>query len=171
MSDLLDSTKFFFDKGIKEITLDILSNETYLRGIEPPENYLSILNKKISQLIAKSWLPGKEEIREILIGEDQNKIRKLFVEEKILGETDAEHTSFDVDLNPVADPEETHIKYSGSIVEDRKTGDLIEWVFKIPYPPRPEQVTDGMLYEWIESASESKPWNASEISLWIPYTC
>lgn len=39
---------------------------------------LQSMNKKMSQIIAKSWIPGGEEIRKVLLSGDSDQINKLF---------------------------------------------------------------------------------------------
>ena len=172
MSEFSDSARFFFENGITEISLDTLENHQ-ARSAESnsPGSVLRTLNKKISQLVAMSWLPDGKEIGPILVGGDQDKIRNLFLEKGILGPEDATLTRFDVCPNPVAHEGESNLKYTGRIVEDPDTATPESWIFEIPYPPRPEQVKDEMLSDWVNSPPDSDPPDASGISLWIPYTC
>ena len=86
MSDLLSAAKFFFDQGNEKITLDVLKqakdNFSINREISRLIDALNISNKKLSHLIARSWLPGVEaaEIKATLLSGEQDKIQKLMVQ-------------------------------------------------------------------------------------------
>jgi hypothetical protein len=89
-------------------------------------------SKKISQLIAMSWLPGGEEMKEIFLSGDSEMIQKLLIAHGI------DMTEFEIKL---------------IIVNwDSFYGDMTErgFVYSMPYPPRPQQVTDDQLAEWVK---------------------
>lgn len=118
-------------------------------------------NKKISQLIAQSWLPGGEQIQEQLCGSEEQ-VLNLLVVENILNETEAKYAHVKVDLNPPGPP------YVGSISDGPPPHLLILY---IPYPKRPTEVTNEELRTWVNSELVSEPFSPFEINRWIPYTC
>ncbi|HEY9742632.1 MAG TPA: hypothetical protein V6C90_19280 [Coleofasciculaceae cyanobacterium] len=93
--------------------------------------------KKLSQLIANSWLNGqqlpsdKQELKEFLVSNDifSNEEAKLFEIEILDGSSQGE----------------------GYI-------DAANFEVRIPYAERPQGVTDQELEEWINSPEDSPPW-------------
>ena len=166
MYDLLDSARFFFNQGIAEITPDVLTAEK--RGQPTREeleatNDLLVRNKMLSQLIAQSYLPGKKWIRSIFAG-DQEGIQDFLVEKKIITANESKHSRFDVDFQPSNPP-----PFLGSVIEGPTNA--VALIFKIPFPTRPDQLTDEQLNSWLTSPLDSEPWTPDTFSIWIPYSC
>jgi hypothetical protein len=117
-------------------------------------------NKKLSQLIARSWLPGGEEIEKRFLG-SQEEVIQLLVDEGIVTAEEAPYIGVNVDTNPPGPP------YVGNIQEGV---DPVLTLY-IPYPKRPSQVTSAELTTWVDSQINAAPYSPFEISQWIPYTC
>jgi hypothetical protein len=178
MSDLLSAAKFFFDRGIEEITLDVLKQtEDNIAGDpvgSPHPLNLRVLNKKLSHLIARSWLPGveAEKIKATLLSGNQKEIRELMVQSGVVTMGDSEVSLFDVDPNP--QPNEAPLgAFGGSIVDELDPSTPIQLIFKIPYPQNiyRDLVTEEQLGSWLATSPESEPWEPFQFSRWIPYTC
>lgn len=174
MSDLLSAAKFFFERGVKEITLDVLqqSEEDFVSSA--PALDLRVRNKKLSHLIARSWLPGveAEKIKVTLLSGNQKEIRELMVQAGVVTMDESEVSRFDVDPNP--QPNEPPLgAFGGSIVDELDNSTLIELIFKIPYPQNiyRDLVTEEQLRSWLATSPDAKPWAPFEFSRWIPYTC
>jgi hypothetical protein len=108
-------------------------------------------NKKISQLIAKSWLPNDPEgaeIRQVILRNVSEEIKDLL-------------KKYDVDIDEflgsiVGGP--IHVKVSW----DTFAGKLDEipgsqGSYVLPYPPRPVEVTDEHLEEWVNNTDPNTP--------------
>lgn len=166
MLNLLDSAKFFFNQGVTEITLDVLTAER--RGqptreeLEATNDFL-VRNKMLSQLIAQSYLPGQRWIRSIFAG-DQEGIKDFLIEKKIITANESMHSRFDVDFQPSPPP-----PFLGLVMEGN--ADDAALIFKIPFPTRPDQLTDEQLNSWLTSPLDSEPWTPNTFSIWIPYSC
>jgi hypothetical protein len=179
MSDLLSATKFFFDRGIKEITLDVLKQAKDNFSDDSINllltDLLLVSNKKLSHLIARSWLPGvaAEEIKATLLSGEQDKISKLMVQAGVIDQREVERCRFDIDPNP--QPKELPSgAFLGSIDDEGIPGTTIKFIFKIPYPQKIESdwgLTEEQLRSWLATSPESEPWEPFEFSRWIPYTC
>jgi hypothetical protein len=102
-----------------------------------PSKPLSILHptKKLSQLIAKSWLDGTR----LSLGDS-----KFLIENDILSDEEAKFFKIEVDDSP-APP------YRGYT-------NIVTAKFYIPYPKRPEGVEDKDLEDWVNSPTDSPPW-------------
>jgi hypothetical protein len=177
MSELLSAAKFFFDRGIKEITLDVLKKAEDNSSKDPTGSLfvgdLLVRNKKLSHLIARSWLPGVEgeKIKATLLGE-QNGIRELMVQEEVVSKKEVESCRFDVDPNP--QPNEPPLgAFAGKIVEEANPNTTEILIFNIPYPQNIDRdlVTEEQLRSWLATPSDSEPWEPFQFSRWIPYTC
>jgi hypothetical protein len=113
-------------------------------------------NKKLSQLIAQSWLDGQR----LTID------KKFLVDSGLFSAEEAQYIEeIQVDENPPGPP------YIGTVTMD-KTGSLQIYV---PYPARPTEVenepTDEQLTRWVSSPLDSEPYLPGEINQWIPYSC
>lgn len=158
MISLQDSARQFLDVGVNKSTPEELRNHT------DKKHPLDLLerNKKLSQLIARSWLPGGEHIKEQLCG-TQEQVLKLLVVEDILTEEEANYTRVEIDPNPPGPP------YLGTLDEGLPPYLLNLY---IPYPQRPTEVNDEQLMSWVNSELNSEPLSPFQISPWIPYsTC
>jgi hypothetical protein len=156
MISLQDSARQFLDVGVNKSTPEELRNHT---DKKQPLDLLK-RNKKLSQLIAQSWLPGGEYIKEQLCG-TQDQVLELLVVEDILTEEEAKYTRIEVDTNPPEPP------YLGSIKEGLPPYLLNLY---IPYPQRPTEVKDEQLMSWVNSEISSEPLSPFQINPWIPYT-
>ncbi len=118
-------------------------------------------NKKISQLIAQSWLDGCD----LTFNKD------FLVQEGIISsEEEPYFNEPDVDRNPNQNPDPGNPdgpKYIGNITFTAE-GRLQMY---IPYPARPDDnlVSNEDLKDWVNSDTNSTPWLPS--NPYIPYTC
>lgn len=113
------------------------------------------LNKKISQLIAKSWLyksdPEGERIRNVLVG---NLLKTTAEKSKEIVEFFK--NNYDIDMEniggvfPIESVEVDWDTFYGSLSEKGKK-------YILPYPPRPTEVTDEHLEQWINDTSNNFP--------------
>lgn len=107
---------------------------------------LRLLSKKISQLIAKSWLPEGEEIRSVFLSNDTERISEMLLENGInlknLGV--GEYTKLEVRWD----------SFFGSF-EDLNDPPFI-FRFILAYPPRPSEfnLSDSDLQEWVADADD-----------------
>ena len=179
MSDLLSAAKFFFDQGIEEITLDVLKqakdNFIINREISRLIDALNISNKKLSHLIARSWLPGVEaaEMKATLLSGEQDKIQKLMVQAGVIENSEVEFFRFDIDPNPkpLAPPSAAFL---GHLDDEGLPDTSVKYIFNIPYPQKIEsdwELTEEQLRSWLATSPESEPWEPFQFSRWIPYTC
>ncbi|WP_019503926.1 hypothetical protein [Pleurocapsa sp. PCC 7319] len=120
-------------------------------------------NKKLSQLIAKSWLDGQRlEIN-----------KKWLLEQGFISQEEAPYYDDEmilVEQTPSENPDPKHPngpKYIG-IMTLKEEGKLHKY---IPYPERPDAdlVSDEVLEEWVNSDPDSAPWLPP--NPYIPYTC
>jgi hypothetical protein len=102
--------------------------------------------KKLSQLIAKSWL----EQQPITLDKD------FLVKNDILSEKEAEIFEIDEDEQPS--------QTEGSI-GDGGYIDAVNFKIHIPYLERPPEVTNEALQNWINSSENSPPWVPEDESL------
>lgn len=105
------------------------------------------VSKKISQVIAKSWLPEGQEEREILLEGNSRKIKKLFKKN-------------DIDLDALMEPIPVNVvidtnTFNGSIEQIPNTDPEKTLTVKIPYPPRPAEVSDEELQQWVDDCSDN----------------
>ncbi|MEH2239220.1 hypothetical protein [Nostoc sp.] len=123
--------------------------ETVEIEIEPFNTLIP--NKRLSQLIAKSWL----ENREINID------KEFLVNNGIISEFEAKY-QINIHVERDLPPRE----YKGGITP-QKSG----YKINVPYPKRPtsENLPEDVLREWVENDSNSAPWTPT--NEWIPYTC
>ncbi|MEH1819134.1 MAG: hypothetical protein V7L31_08665 [Nostoc sp.] len=110
-----------------------------------------IPNKRLSQIIAQSWL----ENREINID------KEFLVNNGIISEFEAQ---FQIDIHVERD--QPPREYKGGI-----TPQANGYKINVPYPKRPssENLPEDVLREWVENDSNSAPWTPT--NEWIPYTC
>ncbi len=98
-------------------------------------------SKIISQLIAESWLKtdrGKY-IKEILLGGNTRKIKQLLKDNGIDIDQFLGRTIINVDWDT----------FFGTIKEVSHTSHEI--VYNMPYPPRPSEVSDEELQDWVDN--------------------
>jgi hypothetical protein len=179
MSDLLSATKFFFDRGVKEITLDVLqqSEDNFVDDSVSSAHSLNLFvrNKKLSHLIARSWLPGAEgeKIKATLLSGNQSEIQELMIQTGVVLKDEAKLCRFDVNSNP--QPNQPPLgAFAGSTVEEANPNTPEILIFKIPYPQKIESdwgLTEEQLRSWLATSPESEPWEPFQFSRWIPYTC
>ncbi|WP_019503927.1 hypothetical protein [Pleurocapsa sp. PCC 7319] len=114
-----------------------------------PYNILSP-NKKLSQLIAKSWLDGNR----IPLGD-----RNFLISNDILSAKEAAFFEIIVDREPPGPPYEGYIN-------------AVTRKIAIPYPQRPNEITNEALKSWIDSPSDSPPWipDDEQLRFLIPLT-
>lgn len=182
MSELLSAAKFFFDRGINEITIDVLKETEEIeksgaRDIVSSQHAITYLipNKKLSHLIARSWLPGVEgeKIKATLLSGNQSEIQELMVQTGVVSKDEVKFCRFDVDPNPQPN-EPPFVAFVGNIQEDKDPSTTEILIFKIPYPQEIEsawELTEDQLRSWLATSPESEPWEPYQFSRWIPYTC
>ncbi len=96
-------------------------------------------SKKISQLIARSWLPGGEDIKNTLLHGSSDDIKKLLRDNGI-------------ELDDFFGPLKVNVDWDtffGSIKEIKDPD--YEGIYNMPYPPRGLEVTDEHLTEWVNN--------------------
>jgi hypothetical protein len=100
-------------------------------------------NKKLSQLIAQSWLEGQK----------LHIDKKFLIENDIVSVEEADYYKYEIERkkNPPY-----KIRIDTVPVDTAKKG-----MFEISYSPeRPSEVTDEELNEWVNSDTNSSPWFA-----------
>jgi hypothetical protein len=101
------------------------------------------LSRKMSKIVAESWLPAGKEIREAILSDNSDKIKKVF-EDRGCDFSFYEGHKVEVDFN----------NFEGNL-KDRKETILIA------YPPRPSDfnLSDRDLQDWIDEKDPniSKP--------------
>ena len=110
-------------------------------------NDLRLIAKQISQLVAKSWLPGGEDIRKVFLSEDSKKILRILKKEGI----DLE--SF---FGPSLEVRIDTNTFEGYIEEIRDSKQ--PFVFVISYPPKPTEfnVSDKELKQWVKNDNSNQ---------------
>ena len=111
-------------------------------------NSFGQLSKKVSQLIARSWLPKDPEgadIKGALLKGDSEEIKTVF-------------KKHGVDLDEFFSPMTLNVKvdwsaFCGSLVEVTGPKQLLE--YNLPYPLRPMEVTGAQLSEWVNNSDPS----------------
>ncbi|MDF5718317.1 MAG: hypothetical protein PUP93_31730 [Rhizonema sp. NSF051] len=94
-------------------------------------------NKRLSQLIAKSWLPGEEKLKHQILQDPKNALAENGIDIPEGVEVVADTRSFNC-----------------SIVPDERQDWPEKIIFKLSYPPRPAEVTDEQLSDWVEGKVE-----------------
>jgi hypothetical protein len=108
--------------------------------------HLKLISKKISQLVAKSWLPEGEEIKSVLLSNDSEKIQEMLqrngIDIDILGDT----TKFEVDWST----------FIGSLEDSLDPNYIFRMV--IGYPPKPSEynLSDSDLVEWVNNTDDEQ---------------
>ncbi|GAB1543539.1 hypothetical protein NUACC21_62140 [Scytonema sp. NUACC21] len=96
-------------------------------------------SKKVSQIIAKSWLsndPEGMEIKRVIFRRNSDEIKELL-------------KKYGIDLEGFFGP--TKVVVDWSSYKGILTEDVGEAVYILPYPPRPTEVTDEQLEEWVNN--------------------
>jgi hypothetical protein len=106
------------------------------KGSERTKQFSDFLqaSKKISQLIAESWLPEGEQIKKVLLSDDEEAIKELLKDKGI-------------DLEGVFGIKTLFVNWDsfyGTITE-------LGLAYYLPYPPRPVVVEDYQLEEWVNN--------------------
>ena len=122
----------------------------YLKGkgegeLKTTSDSFGQLSKNISQLIAKSWLPEGEEIKKVLLHGSSEKIKDIFKENGV--DFDEFFSPMTVNVNVDWDT------FFGTLAEITGPGQPLE--YNLPYPPRPMEVTDAQLNEWVNNSDPS----------------
>ncbi len=109
-----------------------------LAGVEQKLSAFQEASKKLSQLIAKSWLPDGKDIKKVFLSRDENQIKALLQKEGIhLQDFNIEHVLINWD------------SFYGTL-------DELGLVCRIPYPPRPSEVTDEQLQTWVNDKNPNQ---------------
>lgn len=120
--------------------------------------------KKLSQLIAESWLPRGNDYRDKFLG-DQKTLKQFLIEKGIFDDQDDadEVEEIKVERNVEGPP------YLGAIDIDKTIeGEAIKLKLFIPYPDRHSQLTDEELEKWINNTD---PNQIRPSNLYIPQSC
>ncbi|MDF5725678.1 MAG: hypothetical protein PUP91_35575 [Rhizonema sp. PD37] len=127
------------------------------------EQWLRENSKKMSQVIAKSWLqndPEGAQIRQVILSSEPEKIKDFLKEkynidiESVLGTLIGSPVKVKVDWDT----------FGGSTSEFPSGG-----VYVLPYPPRPAEVTDTQLQRWIDD-NDPSPSHQFPADPYIPLT-
>lgn len=109
-----------------------------LAGLEQKLSEFQQASKKLSQLIAKSWLPGGESIKATFLSGDEDCIKAFLKDAGIdLQEFNVRHVIINWD------------SFYGRL-------DELGLICYIPYPPRPSEVTNPQLEEWVNDQDPSQ---------------
>ena len=103
----------------------------------PSQEDVQTITKKMSQLIAKSWLPGGEEIRKILLSNNSEEIKKMLKKHNISLELLGD-IKIEVDWST----------FLGRLEDATNSLKLV-----IAYPPRPSEynLSDSDIEEWVNN--------------------
>ncbi|MDF5732081.1 MAG: hypothetical protein PUP92_29790 [Rhizonema sp. PD38] len=149
-----------FDTFFNQITEE-LGNTRGLDTIDKQE--FQAINKKLSQLIAKSWLPNDPEGAEfskILLRGDSEEIKNSLKNHGVDLE-DWFRVSINVEVN--------WDTFVGTLKEITTLGAISDRsnTYILPYPPRPAVVTDEQLERWV---NDTNPDNKFPLDPYIPLT-
>ncbi|MDF5715150.1 MAG: hypothetical protein PUP93_15015 [Rhizonema sp. NSF051] len=131
------------------------------KDLDQFEQWVRENSKKMSQVIAKSWLrndPEGAQIRQVILSGDTDQIKdflktKYNVEiESVLGPLIGSPVKINVDWDT----------FGGRTFEFPSGG-----IYVLPYPPRPAEVTDTQLQKWIDDNDPSHQFPADP---YIPLT-
>ena len=113
----------------------MLSIQNFVDALPEDEKETALtLSRKMSKIVARSWLPVGKEIREAILSKDSDKIKKVFTD----GGCDFSFYPgyrVEVDLN----------NFEGNLEDLKQT-------IVIAYPPRPSDfnLSDRDLQDWID---------------------
>lgn len=148
MSTYQEHFDMVFEREWKERNPDLLKIDK-----EVARTAMIELNKKMGQLIAKSWLhksdPEGERIRNVLVG---NLLETTAEKSKEIVEFFK--SSYGIDMEniggvfPVESVEVSWDTFYGNLSENGKK-------YVLPYPPRPTEVTDEHLENWINDTTSN----------------
>ena len=96
-------------------------------------------SKKMSQLIAKSWLPNDHDaanINKVLMSRNSNEIKALM-------------KKYGIDIEGFFGP--TKVVVDWSSYKGILTEEVGEMVYSLPYPSRPVEITNEQLEEWVNN--------------------
>jgi hypothetical protein len=102
-----------------------------LAGLEQKLSEFQQTSKKLSQLIARSWLPHGEDIKRIFLSRDEDKIKELLEKEGICLQ------DFNIKIILI-----NWDSFYGTL-------DELGFIFRLPYPPRPSEVKNEQLEAWV----------------------
>ncbi|NET46856.1 hypothetical protein [Okeania sp. SIO2B3] len=124
---------------MQRITYGQLDTFCTLQSSSP--NDLRAVTKKISQLVAESWLPKGEEIRKIFLSRNSKKILKMFKKKGIDIDFFGPSLKISIDTDT----------FTGYLEETRDNEPVFNLV--ISYPPKPSEfnLSDKELKEWVEN--------------------
>ena len=105
---------------------------------------LQLITKKMSQLVAKSWLPEGNQIRSILLSKDSAKIIQMFKENDI--DVELLCSSIEVDWST----------FLGRLEDTLDNDNPLKLV--IAYPPRPSEynLSDDDLRGWVNDTNSDQ---------------
>lgn len=150
-----------FETFFNQIT-ELLGNTRGLETVGRQE--VLAINKRLSQLIAKSWLPHDPEgaeFKQVLLRGDSEEIKNWL-------------KNHDADLEGVYGVsifiEVSWDTFVGTLRESTALGTLSNRsnVYTLPYPPRPVVVTDEQLERWVNDTNHTNEFPSDP---YIPLTC
>ena len=112
------------------------------------------LYKKVSQIIAKSWLPEGVDIKDALIEGNSNKIKAIFKDNG--ADIDAFFHPFTVEIYV------DRSTFLGGLEEITSPDRPIR--LNIPYHPRLTESTDNMLSEWVHNDNPDEIYPPSNVT-------
>lgn len=151
---------------LASITTPLQDNGSLFNVLQP--------SKKLSQVIAHSWLPnGDGEAHDVFTEGNSDRVRDFLVQRGLLSRLDAQHANIIVDRSiRTTNPNSSVSVYIGTVAMERdENGEINIYTITIPYPERPTDLTDKNLQDWFDSPDGEAPYTPVDISIWIPLTC
>ncbi|MDZ8140833.1 MAG: hypothetical protein RM049_37030 [Nostoc sp. DedQUE04] len=169
----LSPTKGEIEKELAPLATKVKENGSPFNVLQP--------SKKLSQLIAKSWLrDGDSEAKDVFTEGDPDKVKSFLKDRGLLSELDAEYATIKIDrceLTP--EPNSTGVVYIGELtIAKDDAGEFTNYNITIPYPEEPAELRNHpeILEEWVNSPDGEELYtpvkiSPVQISRWIPLTC
>lgn len=163
----LPPTKGEIEKELAPLATKVKENGSPFNVLQP--------SKKLSQLIAKSWLrDGDSEAKDVFTEGDPDKVKSFLKDRGLLSELDFKYAKIIIDRSVTPDPNSTGVVYIGELtVEKDLAGEFNIYNITIPYPEEPVELRNHpeILEEWVNSPEGEPPYSPEKISRWIPLTC
>ncbi|MEH2365487.1 MAG: hypothetical protein V7K75_03070 [Nostoc sp.] len=170
---LLSPTKGELEKELAPLATKVKENGSPFKVLQP--------SKKLSQLIAQSWLPdGDSYVKDLFTEGDSDKVKSFLKDRGLLSELDAQYATIKIDPSQrPLEPNSTGVVYVGELtVEKDSKGEFTIYNITIPYPEEPAELKSNpqILEEWVNSPDGEQPYtpvgiSPVQISRWIPLTC
>ncbi|MFB2920611.1 hypothetical protein [Aerosakkonema funiforme] len=181
MTRLSDAVSKLLEEFQSPITLSQINERLTNRGpvsfapienenpLEILEKLLAERGKKLSQLIAESWLSGKEEYKEKFLLGDEDALKELFIEKGIFDDKlDADRFTIEIRKDVEGPPYIGEITTWGEGSSEIPETKPLRFKLIIPYPvPKPE-IEDEELESWINNNDERQ---LEPLNPLIPLSC